>query len=88
MSTFSLWLMNYTTTTHQRVIGMYVTSLLGGVPTSIIISRSMVLTVVILRHLFGEHLVFCFVLPLSELFGSPELCQIHSLFWVQTLEKG
>ena len=52
---------------------------------SVFILQSVVVSFVIPLHLFGEHLVFCFVLALSELFGSPEFCQIQFLLWFQTL---
>lgn len=38
---------------------------------------------VIPLYLFGEDLVFCFVLALLEIFGSLELCQIHFLLRFQ-----
>lgn len=37
-----------------------------------------------LQYLFGEHLVFRSVLPLSDIFGSSERRQIHFLFGLQT----
>lgn len=46
--------------------------------------KGAVVTIVIPIYLFGEDLVFCFVLALPEIFGSPEFCQIHFLLWFQT----
>ena len=38
-------------------------------------------------HLFGEELVLCFVLPLSEALGVQELRQIHFLLGAQTFDR-
>ncbi len=49
------------------------------------VMKAVVITSELPLYLLGKNLIFCFVLPLPQLFGTPELGQIHFLLWFQTL---
>jgi len=49
--------------------------------------KTTAITSVISFYLFSQNLVFCFVLTLPEIFGTPEFSQIHFLLWFQTWSR-